>query len=284
MSYEACWNERRHLPTLLEDRTEGSTQYLVLGIQSEAVRFEYHVPSTEYLLTMDYLWNVLVDAVAYLRDFGPDLRSIIVLTLAVSLAATAIGAGFGIPFGVWLARATFRGRSIVMWSVNVGMGLPPVLAGLFVLLLLWGDGPLGGFDILFTPAAMVLVQSVLAFPIAVGVTVAAVSGLSPAATEQIAALRLPTLRRFWLIVSEARPGVIAAVAAAFGRVIAEVGAVLIVGGNIAGETRVLTTAIVQESRQARFGAAVGLGIVLLAISVLVNGLLTWLQERGARSV
>ena len=109
-------------------------------------------------------------------------------------------------------------------------------------------------------------------------------GPSFAATEQIAALRLPTLRRFWLIVSEARPGVSAAVAAAFGRVIAEEGAVLIVGGNIAGETRVLTTAIVQESRQARFGAAVGLGIVLLAISVLVNGLLTWLQERGTRSV
>ena len=233
---------------------------------------------------MTYLWNVLLDAFAYLRDFGPDLRSIIALTLVVSLAATVIGAGIGIPFGVWLARARFTGRSAVMWAVNVGMGLPPVLAGLFVLLLLWGDGPLGGLDLLFTPTAMVMVQSVLAFPIAVGVTAAAVSSLSPAAVEQIAALRLPTLKRFWLIVSEARPGVIAAVAAAFGRVIAEVGAVLIVGGNIAGETRVLTTAIVQESRQARFGAAVGLGIVLLIISVLVNGLLTWLQERGARSV
>jgi tungstate transport system permease protein len=161
------------------------------------------------------------------------------------------------------------------------MGLPPVLAGLFILLLLWGDGPLGGLDILFTPTAMIVVQSILAFPIAVGVTAAAVSGLSPAAVEQIAALRLGTLRRFWLIVSEARPGVIAAVAASFGRVIAEVGAVLIVGGNIAGETRVLTTAIVQESRQARFGAAVGLGILLLVLSILVNGLLTWMQERGA---
>ena len=232
---------------------------------------------------MEYLWNVMLDALAYLRDFGPDLRSIIALTLVVSLAATVIGAGIGIPFGVWLARARFTGRSAVMWAVNVGMGLPPVLAGLFVLLLLWGDGPLGGLDLLFTPTAMVMVQSVLAFPIAVGVTAAAVSSLSPATVEQIAALRLPTLKRFWLIVSEARPGVIAAVAAAFGRVIAEVGAVLIVGGNIAGETRVLTTAIVQESRQARFGAAVGLGIVLLIISILVNGLLTWLQERGAQS-
>jgi tungstate transport system permease protein len=230
---------------------------------------------------MEYLWNVLLDAFAYLRDFGPDLRSIIALTLVVSLAATVIGAGFGIPLGVWLARARFTGRSLVRGAVNVGMGLPPVLAGLFILLLLWGDGPLGGLDILFTPTAMIVVQSILAFPIAVGVTAAAVSGLSPAAVEQIAALRLGTLRRFWLIVSEARPGVIAAVAASFGRVIAEVGAVLIVGGNIAGETRVLTTAIVQESRQARFGAAVGLGILLLVLSILVNGLLTWMQERGA---
>ena len=233
---------------------------------------------------MEYLWNVLLDAFAYLADFGPDLRSIIALTLVVSLAATVIGAGIGIPFGVWLARTRFTGRSVVMGAVNVGMGLPPVLAGLFVLLLLWGEGPLGGLNLLFTPTAMIIVQSVLAFPIAVGVTAAAVSGLSPATVEQIAALRLPTLQRFRLIVSEARPGVIAAVAAAFGRVIAEVGAVLIVGGNIAGETRVLTTAIVQESRQARFGAAVGLGIVLLVLSILVNGLLTWLQERGVRDV
>ncbi len=229
---------------------------------------------------MEYLWNVMLDAFGYLRDFGPDLRSIILLTLVVSLLATAIGAGLGVPVGVWLARAGFRGRSLVMGAVNVGMGLPPVLAGLFVLLLLWGEGPLGGLGLLFTPTAMVIVQSVLAFPIAVGVTVAAVSGMSPAATEQIAALRLGSFQRFELIVSEARPGIIAAVAAAFGRVIAEVGAVLIVGGNIAGETRVLTTAIVQESRQARFGAAVGLGIVLLLLSIAVNGLLTWIQERS----
>ncbi|MFV1999482.1 MAG: ABC transporter permease [Acidimicrobiia bacterium] len=229
---------------------------------------------------MAYLWDVLGDAIEYLADFGPDLRAIIILTLVVSVLATAIGAGLGIPIGVWLARARFRGRGLLLGVVNVGMGLPPVLAGLFVLLLLWGEGPLGGLDLLFTPAAMVVVQTVLALPIAVGVTLAAVSGMSPAAREQIRALRLSRVSRFWLTVSEARVGVIGAVAAAFGRVIAEVGAVLIVGGNIAGETRVLTTAIVQESRQARFGAAVGLGFVLLLLSILVNGLLTWLQTRA----
>jgi len=229
---------------------------------------------------MAYLWDVLGDAIEYLVDFGPDLRAIIVLTLVVSLLATAIGAGLGIPIGVWLARARFRGRGLLLGAVNVGMGLPPVLAGLLVLLLLWGEGPLGGLDLLFTPTAMVAVQTVLALPIAVGVTLAAVSSMSPAAREQIRALRLTSVSRFWLTVSEARVGVIGAVAAAFGRVIAEVGAVLIVGGNIAGETRVLTTAIVQESRQARFGAAVGLGLVLLLLSILVNGLLTWLQSRA----
>jgi tungstate transport system permease protein len=226
---------------------------------------------------MSFMFDALRDGLSYLFDFGPDLRDIVVLTLVVSLTATAIGAGLGIPIGVWLAQVRFPGRGGVITLVNVGMGLPPVLAGLFVLLLLWGEGPLGQLELVFTPAAMILVQSILALPIAIGVTIAAVSNLSRPADEQLRALGLPIVTRFRLLASEARAGVLAAVAAAFGRVISEVGAVLIVGGNIAGETRVLTTAIVQESRQARFGAAIALGIVLLTISFVVNGLLTWLQ-------
>jgi len=230
---------------------------------------------------MDFILDVLEDGVRYLSEFGPDLRAIIVLTLVVSLSATIIGASIGVPIGIWLGQATFRGRWVVVTMVNVGMGIPPVLAGLFVLLLLWGDGPLGSLELLFTPGAMVAVQSVLALPIAIGVSLGAVSAIAPAATEQLLALRLPFLGRLRILASEARVGVLAAVAAAFGRVIAEVGAVLIVGGNIAGETRVLTTAIVQETRQARFGAAIALGFVLLILSVIVNGGLTWLQARGA---
>ncbi len=230
---------------------------------------------------MGFILDVLADGVRYLIEFGPDLRAIIVLTLAVSLSATAIGATIGVPLGIWLGQARFRGRSVVVTIVNVGMGIPPVLAGLFVLLILWGDGPAGGLELLFTPTAMVIVQSMLALPIAVGVSLAAVAALAPAATEQLRALRLPLVGRVRILASEARTGVLAAVAAAFGRVIAEVGAVLIVGGNIAGETRVLTTAIVQETRQARFGAAIALGIVLLVLSTIVNGGLTWLQTRGA---
>jgi len=230
---------------------------------------------------MDFILDVLEDGVRYLSEFGPDLRAIIVLTLVVSLSATIIGASIGVPIGIWLGQARFRGRWVVVTMVNVGMGIPPVLAGLFVLLLLWGDGPLGSLELLFTPGAMVAVQSVLALPIAIGVSLGAVSAIAPAATEQLLALRLPFLGRLRILASEARVGVLAAVAAAFGRVIAEVGAVLIVGGNIAGETRVLTTAIVQETRQARFGAAIALGFVLLILSVIVNGGLTWLQARGA---
>ncbi|MDK1009471.1 MAG: ABC transporter permease [Actinomycetota bacterium] len=229
---------------------------------------------------MSFIFEVLAEGFRHLVDFGPNLRSILWLTLAVSLSATIIGSSIGVPAGVWLAQARFRGRLAVVTFVNVGMGLPPVLAGLFVLLLLWGEGPLGGLDLLFTPTAMVIVQSMLALPIALGITLGAVSGLSPAATEQLRALRLPFSGRLRILISEVRVGVLVAVAAAFGRVIAEVGAVLIVGGNISGETRVLTTAIVQETRQARFGAAIALGIVLLVLSTIVNGGLAWLQARG----
>jgi ABC-type tungstate transport system substrate-binding protein len=226
---------------------------------------------------MSFIIDVLGDGFSYLGNFNSELREIIVLTLFVSLTATVIATVLGVPAAVALAEARFRGRGIVMTLVNVGMGIPPVLAGLFVLLLVWGSGPLGSLDLVFTPAAMIIVQTLLALPIVIGLCVAAVSGLAPAAREQLAALRLGRLDRGKLLILEARAGAIAAVAAAFGRVVSEVGAVLIVGGNIAGETRVLTTAIVQESRQARFGAAIALGIVLLTISVVVNGTLTWLQ-------
>lgn len=231
---------------------------------------------------MSFISDVLGDAWSYLTGSAGQLGEIVVLTLVVSLSATAIAAAVGVPIGVRLARARFPGRTAVMAIVNLGMGIPPVLAGLFVLLLLWGDGPIGGLDLLFTPTAMVIVQTLLALPIAIGLTAGAVSGLSRSADEQIKALDLPVLSETRLLISEVRVGVIAAVAAAFGRVVSEVGAVIIVGGNIASETRVLTTAIVQESRQARFGAAVALGVVLLGISLVVNLGLTWMQGWGSQ--
>lgn len=229
---------------------------------------------------MSFIIDVIAEGFRSLFTFGTDVRDVVLLTLFVSVSATVIASVAGIPLGVGLSTARFRGRRLVMTLVNVGMGIPPVLAGLFVLLLLWGEGPFGSLGLLFTPSAMIVVQVILALPIAIGVTAAAVSGVPRDAHEQLLALDLTRSERGRLLAVEARAGVFGAVAAAFGRVISEVGAVLIVGGNIAGETRVLTTAIVQESRQARFGAAVALGIVLLGLSIIVNGGLTWLQSWG----
>ncbi len=233
---------------------------------------------------MEFIGDVIAEGWRTLTSFGPDLRDVLWLTLVVSGLATAIGVVIGVPLGLAIGLGRFRGRGIVLTLVNVGMGIPPVLAGLLVLLLLWSEGPAGSLDLLFTPAAMVLVQALLATPIAAGVTVGAVGNLSPDAREQLAALRLSPWARGPVVLREVSTGIVAAVAAAFGRVVSEVGAVLIVGGNIMGETRVLTTAIVQETRQARFGAALALGALLLLISLVVNAALTWVQLREQRRV
>jgi tungstate transport system permease protein len=229
---------------------------------------------------VDFLGDVLGDAIEYVMEFGPDLRAIISLTLVVAGLATAIGVVLGVPFGVWLGLARFRGRSLLLALVNTGMGIPPVLAGLLLLILLWNNGVLGSWGALYTPGAMVGAQALLAFPIAAGVTAGAVRNLSVDAQEQLAALSVGAVRRGRIAGREVWPGIAAAIAASFGRVLAEVGAVLIVGGNIEGETRVLTTAIVQEARQSNLGAALGLGIVLLALALVVNLALTWAQLRG----
>jgi tungstate transport system permease protein len=222
---------------------------------------------------MEFIGEVVADAWQALISFGPDLRGVLGLTLLLSVVATVIGVVLGIPLGVSLALGRFPGRRALRLLVNVGMGIPPVLVGLFLLLLFWNSGPLGELGLVFTPTAMLIAQILLAVPIAAGVTAGAVGGLPPQALEQLDALRLPTWIRGRVAIREAGTGVAAAVVASFGRVISEVGAVLVIGGNIAGETRVLTTLIVQESRQANFGAAVAAGAVLLLLSLLVNILL-----------
>ncbi|MEE9297871.1 MAG: ABC transporter permease [Acidimicrobiia bacterium] len=230
---------------------------------------------------MGFLIDMLREAWDLLTSFDPEFRSILWLTLLVSGAATAIGVVVGVPLGVALGAGRFRGRGAAMALVNTGMGMPPVLAGLVLLLLLWNDGPLGAWGLLFTPIAMIAAQALLAIPIAAGVTAGAVRGLPPEAHEQVRALQLGRWARGVVLAREAWPGVAAGAAAAFGRVVSEVGAVLVVGGNIEGETRVLTTAIVQEARRADFGAALALGIVLLVLALTVNAFLTWFQLREA---
>lgn len=220
---------------------------------------------------MELILDSLVEAFRALGE--PDLLEVIGLTLLVSGLATVLSLLVGVPFGAVLAMERFRGRSTLRLLTDVGMGLPPVLVGLVLLLLLWRTGPLGSLRLTFTPTAMTIAQFMLALPIVVGLTAAALDSLPSAAREQLGALGLTRPERLWVALREATPGVIGAAVAAFGRVVSEVGAVLIVGGNIAGETRVLTTLIVQEARQARFGPALGAGIVLLVIALVVNVLL-----------
>ncbi len=219
---------------------------------------------------MSFLADVFREAWSALVGFGPELRQVVGLTLVVSSLSTVIGCAIGIPAGVGVALGRFRGRSALRVLIGVGMGVPPVLVGLVFLLLLWRSGPLGNLALTFTPTAMVAAQVVLAAPVAAGVALGSVEALPEAAREQLAALRLPFRQAARLAVVETRTGIVSAVVAAFGRVIAEVGAVLVVGGNILGETRVLTTLIVQESRQGRFGFALAAGVVLLGISLVAN--------------
>jgi tungstate transport system permease protein len=210
------------------------------------------------------------------------IAGITALSLAVSGAATGISLLVGVPIGTWLAVRRFRSRGVVLSVVNTGMALPPVLAGLAVALLLWRSGILGGLSLMYTPAAMVIAEVVIATPVVAGLTFAALGSLDPRLEAQLLGLgasRWQTTRWLW---REARLPLLAAVMAAFGSVISEVGAAMMVGGNIAGQTRVLTTAIVLETGRGEFGAAIVLGLVLLSLAFIVNGILTWAQQRGQR--
>jgi tungstate transport system permease protein len=215
---------------------------------------------------------------------GPlsDVLEITMLSLAVSGAATAIALLIGLPLGTWLALTRMRSRGTMLSIVNTGMALPPVVVGLVVALLLWRSGILGGLGLMYTPGAMVIAEVVIATPVMAGLTVAGLGQLDPRLQVQLQGLgasRWQTVRWLW---REARLPLLAAVMAAFGSVISEVGAAMMVGGNIAGQTRVLTTAIVLETGRGEFGNAIVLGLVLLALAFMVNGVLTWAQQRGPR--
>ncbi len=228
---------------------------------------------------MAFLGRLVRDAFGLIGQFGAEMGEVVWLTLLVAIVATAFGVLIGVPLGTWLAlvRSTVGRWGLVL--VNTGMGMPPVLAGLVILLVVWDDGPLGSLELAFTVPAMIVAQTLLAIPIAAGVTAGAVRTMAPAAREQLAALGVSLPRAGVVALRDVWPGVAAAVVAAFGRVVSEVGAVLVVGGNIEGETRVLTTAIVSEAHQADFAAALAFGVVLMAIALSVNLLLTYLQLR-----
>jgi tungstate transport system permease protein len=212
-----------------------------------------------------------------MTDFDPELWIIVWLSLRVAGTALALSALTGIPLGTWLGLARFPGKRLLTALLYTGMGLPPVVVGLAVYLLLSRSGPLGGLDWLFTPQAMVLAQSIIALPLVAGLTTAAVASVPAELLLQVRSLGASPWQARWTVLREARTGVVVAVAAGFGRVISEVGAALIVGGNIQGHTRVLTTAIVLETSKGQFALALALGGWLLMLTLLMNLFVVRLQ-------
>lgn len=217
-----------------------------------------------------------------------QLAAIVLLSLRVSGIALAISTAIGIPLGALLGLTRFYGRPLAVALVYTGMAFPPVVIGLFVYLLLSRSGPLGALALgwiprLFTPEAMILAQVIIALPLVAGFTLAAVQGVDPALRLQIQALGASRWQTTGAILEEARVGVVAAVVAGFGGIISEVGAVMLVGGNIAGQTRVLTTAIVLETNKGNFGLALALGGVLLGIAFAANLLILRLEGRSFHS-
>jgi len=231
---------------------------------------------------MDLVWSGTRQAVALLAGADREIWGILWLSLQVSGTATFISLALGVPAGAALALARFPGRGLVVSVVNTGMGLPPVVVGLFVTLLLWRSGPFGDLEILYTPAAIVVAQAVIAAPIVTGITLAAVGQVPREFRLQLLALGASRVQMVWLVLREARLPMLAAVMAGFGGIISEIGASMMVGGNIKGQTRTLTTAMVLETGKGNFEIAIALALLLLVLIFLVNWLLTAIQQRHVR--
>ena len=228
---------------------------------------------------MDLILEGIKKAFWLLVTLDPEVLGITFLSLKVSGLATLISLLIGVFVGISVALARFPGKRIVVSLINTGMGLPPVVVGLFVTIFLWRNGPLGFFGLLYTPAAMIIAQAVIATPIVMGITVASIQQLPPKLRLQILALGATRMQMVWLLIREARLPLLAAVMAGFGGVISEVGASIMVGGNIKGYSRVLTTATVMETGRGNFDVAIALGIILLLLVYFINLILTHIQQR-----
>lgn len=230
---------------------------------------------------MDLIGDAFVQAVRLLAGLDRYILQILWRSIHVSGLAMLLAVAVGLPVGIWLGVARFPGRRALVSLVYTGFALPPVVVGLIVYLGLSRDGPAGGLELLFSPWAMIIAQAILAAPYVAGVTLAAVQAVPADVRLQARALGATRGRALWSHVREARLGIVAAVIAGFGAVISEVGAAMMVGGNITGETRVLTTAIVLETRRGNFEAAMALAFLLLGIVLIVNILLTRAQQGGS---
>lgn len=228
---------------------------------------------------MDLFWQGIKEAIRLLISGDTEVLSIVGLSLRVSVIATLLSLILGVPTGVALALTRFWGRRLIISLVNVGMGLPPVVVGLAVAIMLWRSGPLGFLGIMYTPLAIIIAQTVIAVPIVTGLTLAAVQQLNPKLRLQILALGASRLQMLWILVREARLSILAAAIAGFGGVISEVGASMMVGGNIYRQTRVLTTATVLETGKGNFETALALGTILFALAYTITLALTLIQQR-----
>ena len=228
---------------------------------------------------MDLILDGIFKAFHLLITFDPEVMGITLLSLEVSGSATLISLLLGISIGTLVALAEFPGRRFVVSLINTGMGLPPVVVGLFVTIFLWRSGPLGFLGVLYTPTAMIIAQAVIATPIVMGITLAAIQALPKNLRLQILALGATRLQMVWILIKEAKLPLLAGVMAGFGGVISEVGASIMVGGNIKGYSRVLTTATVMETSRGNFDIAIALGIILLLLAYFINLILTQIQQR-----
>ena len=229
---------------------------------------------------MDIILEGIKQAFILLIHGDPAVLRVAGLSLLVSGVATAFSLLLGIPTGSALGLAKFPGRRFVVSLVNAGMGAPPVVVGLVVSIFLWRNGPLGIIHLMYSPSAMVIAQFIIAFPVVAGFTMATIQQLDPKLRLQILALGASRYQMVWLLLKEARLPLLAAVMAGFGAVISEVGASMMVGGNITGQTRVMTTAIVAEVSKGDFALAIAFSVILMALVYLVNYILTTIQQRS----
>jgi tungstate transport system permease protein len=229
---------------------------------------------------METILQGFASAFWLITHLNPELTRIILLSLQVSGFALVIATILGLPLGALLALRQFPLRGVLLSLLNTGMGLPPVVVGLFLYLILSRSGPLGFMSLLYSPSAMVIAQAILSFPIVTSLTHAAIVGVDPVIRLAAQTLGATPMQEAVTVVREARYGIMASVIAGFGRVSAEVGAVLMVGGNIANYTRVMTTTIALETDKGNFDLGIALGIILLTLSLLVNVALRAVQRYG----
>ena len=228
---------------------------------------------------MDLIVQGIIKAFELIISFDPEVMGITWLSLKISGTATFISLFIGVSIGTAVALNNFYGKRFVISLINTGMGLPPVVVGLFVTMMIWRSGPFGFLEILYTPYAMIIAQGIIATPIVMGISLAAIQNLPPNLRLQILSLGASRLQMVWVLIKEAKLPLLAAVMAGFGGVISEIGASIMVGGNIKGYSRVLTTATVMETGKGNFDIAIALGIILLLVAFTINALLTQIQQR-----